>query len=275
MSLSRIYPSNDTFQPQDIIQHRIQMEPVWENVSRPFTASNTADLPQLTAQSTREHTVVADILKKTGVTPRPQQPGKDSAETFPQRPESPPQGTGIDDSDSQPTQSAGISEAQVEQLLAEAYEKGLQAGCHQADEDFGAAAKALLHISRQLDQLHETILRNSTCEMQELAMVIAETVIRQSVQDQSATILSTVEEAIHKAVRSEEFYVFVNPADFEIITEKAAELIAGLSGLNNLMVKKDINIDRGGCRIESDNCTVDATLGSQLQIIYNQLQQQR
>ena len=41
----------------------------------------------------------------------------------------------------------------------------------------------------------------------------------------------------------------------------------GLGGLENLVVKKDGTSERGGCRVESESCTVDATILSQLEII--------
>ena len=40
-----------------------------------------------------------------------------------------------------------------------------------------------------------------------------------------------------------------------------------LPRLINLVIKKDPGIERGGCKVESENCTVDATIASQFDII--------
>ena len=85
--------------------------------------------------------------------------------------------------------------------------------------------------------------------------------------DEISTIIETVEEAIHSAVRSDEFYVYVHPDDLAVVLDKSPEFIAGLNGLNNLVIKKDPGIERGGCKVESENCTVDATIASQFDII--------
>jgi flagellar assembly protein FliH len=61
--------------------------------------------------------------------------------------------------------------------------------------------------------------------------------------------------------------VYVNPDDLAVIQEKSPDFIAGLNGLNNLVIKKDPAIERGGCKVESENCTVDATIASQFEII--------
>lgn len=262
MSLSKVYSSNEAFQPQDIVSPRPHKEPVWDDLSQPFTASKAGDLPKVAAEP---------------ATPAPGRPAAQSNGSANQD-QSPAAKTPIPASPApQPVspQPVGVDPQLVEQRVAEAYAKGVEAGHQQAEDDFGSATSSLLNIGQQLDGLHETILKNSSGELHHLAMTIAELVIRDSVQQQSITILRTVEEAIHKAVRSEEFYIFVNPLDFEIVQERAAEFIAGMSGLNNLVVKKDPAIPRGGCKIESDNCTVDATIGSQLEIIYNQLKEQR
>lgn len=152
-------------------------------------------------------------------------------------------------------------------MLAQARAEGVQEGMAKAEGDFGSAASSMLLICRQLEELRDTILKNSVGEIKDLVLAIAEKVIRHSVGEQKDTILRTVDEAIHKTVRSDEMYVFVNPDDYDFISEKATELVSGLSGLNNLIVKSDITVERGGCRIESDNCTVDASLLTQLDII--------
>jgi flagellar assembly protein FliH len=98
-------------------------------------------------------------------------------------------------------------------------------------------------------------------------MIIAEKIIRHSIDEQSATILATIEDAIRLAVRSEEFQIRINPQDHEVIQAKKKELIDDISGLDNIDLKTDSSIERGGCILESTLCTVDATVGSQLQFI--------
>ena len=50
------------------------------------------------------------------------------------------------------------------------------------------------------------------------------------------------------------------------------EIINEISGLDNIILKADRSVERGGCLLESANCTVDATISGQLQVIKEALQ---
>lgn len=160
----------------------------------------------------------------------------------------------------------------LEMIRRNAFAEGVLTGRRQADEDFGTSAGALQAACNQLAHLHETILLNNTKEMHSLVIGIAEKIIRHSIHEQSDTILATIEEAIRRAVKSEEFEIRVNPEDLEIIKQKKQEIIDEISGLNNIVLKADKSVERGGCLLESVNCTVDATISSQLQVINEALQ---
>jgi flagellar assembly protein FliH len=157
-------------------------------------------------------------------------------------------------------------------IRQQAFYEGALEGRRQADKDFGNAALTLQSACNQLTNLHETILRNNLDEMHRLVMIIAEKIIRHSIDEQSETILATIEDAIRLAVKSEEFQIRINPQDFEAIQAKKKELIDDISGLDNIVLKTDKSIERGGCILESAHCTVDATVDSQLQVIREALE---
>jgi flagellar assembly protein FliH len=160
----------------------------------------------------------------------------------------------------------------LDMLRQRAFSEGVIEGRRQADKDFGNAALTLQSACNQLTNLHETILRNNLDEMHRLVMLIAEKIIRHSINEQSNTILATIEDAIRLAVKSEEFQIRINPQDLEAIQAKKKELIDDISGLDNIVLKTDNSIERGGCILESANCTVDATVDSQLQVIREALE---
>ncbi len=159
----------------------------------------------------------------------------------------------------------------LETLKEEAYNRGLQDGLARAEEDFGSSAKALIMVCREINVLRETILNNSLDELQNLVLAIAEKIIRHSITEQDRTIIDTVREAIHQAVKSDELVIQINPADLTIINAKSKEFIDSVSGLENIVVKADPSIERGGCTIDSSTSMVDATITGQLQIIGNAL----
>lgn len=276
MNLSKVYSTQDTFQPEEIIRAKLAESPFFGSsiissglpdkefkrqappVEVPLAKPVAEKIEPAQNNKEKNHLQAGDVEKRTPV------PEKNQAGPPPEKEKKP----------EPPPQPRGVAQAEVDRLVADAYQKGVTAGLQQADHDFGAATASLLLICQQLDTLREVVIKNSVGEIKDLVIAIAEKVIRRSVQEQSDTITETVEEVIQKAVKSGEFYIYVHPDDYAVIAAKADELVAGINGLNNIVVKKDATIDRGGCRVESDNCTVDGTITSQLEIIRENLQDQ-
>jgi flagellar assembly protein FliH len=107
----------------------------------------------------------------------------------------------------------------VEKRVAEAFRQGVAEGRAKAEEDFGAAARALLSCCQQIDTVRETIIANSSRELRDFALAIAERILRLSVQEQDRTIIATIEEALQRAVKSEAFTVSLHPDDFATVNK--------------------------------------------------------
>ncbi len=163
----------------------------------------------------------------------------------------------------------GVDEAEAR--IDAAYREGVKTGREQAEEDYGSAVRALVNACTQINTLQETIIKNSSGELQELAIAIADRILRLSVREQDRTIVATIEEALQQAIRSEEFTVFVNPEDHDIVVARSPDIVAGISGLENIVIKTDSSVERGGARMESDNCTIDATIASQFELIREEI----
>jgi flagellar assembly protein FliH len=160
-----------------------------------------------------------------------------------------------------------IDRGEAEKIATEAYRQGVEEGRAKAEQDFGAAARSLLLACQQLDTLRATIIGNSSKELLDFSLAVAERILRLSVREQDHTIVATIEEALRRAVKSDEFTINIHPDDYDTLAEKASEIVAGLSGLNNIVIRKDHHVERGGARIESDNCTIDATIAGQFEMI--------
>ncbi len=257
MSLSKIFSSSEIFEPEEIVQSKFEEMPITIRRAR---RSEQKRQPEEDAASTATNKPEQDEAKRNP----PVKPGTaDNATTAAESEPTPPP----PEPEQEPPPPPGVPPETVEQMVAEAYENGVQAGLDQAEQDFGSATRSLLAMGKQLNEVRETILKNSIGEIQDLTLAIAEKIIRHSIRNRDDTILATVEEAIHKAVKSDAFDIYVNPEDYEAVAAKAPDLVAEINGLSNLAVKKDGDLERGGCRVESDNCIVDASLVSQLEII--------
>lgn len=256
MSLSNVYKDSGSFVPEQILRRQEHpAEPVWQDVATgpsPLGPQQKSFVPD----QTDGHQTISEQ------NPIPPEQAPDAKDTL--APEQLSTETEMKEEPSVPA-------IDPELIRQRAYDEGVLEGRRQSDEDFGTSALTLRSACNQLTHLHETILRNNLSEMHSLVMEISEKILRHSVQEQSATILATIEDAIRLAVKSEEFQIRVNPDDLEVIKQKKKEIIDEISGLDNIVLKADSSVDRGGCLLESANCTVDATITGQLEVIQEAL----
>lgn len=239
MSLSRFYKKNQDFQPDALLPEGKKNgdQAVW-------------------GESIIKEEV--EDLQEAVITP----PEESITETIP---EDPPQKLPEEVPPTPPTPAE--PKIDLEAIRNEAFASGVDIGRKEAEEDYENTTNTFLCICNELDKLRETILKNSTTEMKELVMDISEKIIRHSLTEQDETIISTIKEAIQLAVKSDEIQIQINPDDLHCIEKKKQEIIDSMSGLENIILQSDTTIDRGGCKLESSCCTVDATLTSQIKVI--------
>ena len=248
MSLSRFYKKNQDFQPDSILPQgsTAQEDPVWGESIIQEQVQEEVPIPE----PDLEHPA-----------PEPPLPEIDIEEPVPQAPvveePAPPQ----------PPPPAPEPDIDVEAIRNEAFASGVDIGRKEAEEDFENGVNTFLCICNELDKLRETILKNSIVEMKELVMDISEKIIRHSVTEQEDTIVATIKEAIQLAVKSDEIQIQINPDDLKCIEKKKQEIIDNISGLDNIVLNSDATVERGGCKLESTCCTVDATLTNQIKVI--------
>ncbi len=285
MSLSKFFKNSSSFQPQTLVDTTTRKNSGWQNVtslkspSEPFSpeqqikekierAKGPALSEPLAHSPAEDNDLSENLVHNTPLT-------TDSSE----------------DSDVQNEEEKTVvpplvpdgyvSEEEVLLREQSAYQRGQQEGfnegCRQTlakqENDFDTASRAMSRICTQLETCRDTLINNSSKEFQEFALAIAEQIIRYSVKHHDQTILATIEEALQRSIKSSEFYIYINPEDYDIIERKAEEIIAGVNGLENIILKKDPKIEQGGARIESENCTIDATVASQFEIIRKEVEQ--
>lgn len=280
--MSKFYSSGETFQPEDVVSVKLKPSPGFnatiiaaERPAREFRQQPVVLPP------TGDDTAAGRSQQETDEVP--DQVNRQKTRSRNTSPLPPQAGMAIEQTDERsgdqrndgPDEAAGtISTEEMAQRLKEAYDNGLTTGRAQAEQDFANVTATFLAACRQLDSLHETIIANSSAEIQELVLAIAERIIRHSVADQSVTIVATVEEAIRKTMKSEEITIHVHPDDLAVINSRIDGIQNEIDDLNRIVIKPDNSVEQGGCRIEAENCTVDATISGQLEVIRERLGQQ-
>ena len=261
MSLSKYYKDSSSFKREKLVQSNAPDQTGWITKTKPPTGPfkpGEVNPPQATNDTTTATSSDVDNIVKA---PPPPAPLATKNQTVPAK--APPT-TPVDLSNY-------VSLEKAEAKALESYQQGLQEGIVKATEDFGSAVKTLTTMCEQLDTIRETIIANSSDELTEFALLIAEKIIRTALKDQDHSIIATIQEALSRSVKSDEFTIFIHPDDYQIIVDKSADLIAGVSGLSNIVIKADPTIEQGGAKIESENCIIDATVASQFETIRDEI----
>lgn len=164
----------------------------------------------------------------------------------------------------------GIAKGATE-ATEDSYNKGKEDGIKSIKEEFETATNSLLTICKEIELFREQITSEYSTKVQTFALDITEKLINLSIRNNNQVILSTLETALAKALKSSEVTIFLNPEDLATVEEHREELISGIAGLENIILKKDVLLDKGGAKIESDQCVIDASISSQLELIYQEL----
>lgn len=258
--MSKVFKETGAFIPEKIVPGEIPQPPVWGPITRKIGGQQGGN---------SGHSALPNQFQENG---RSLEPGVDLTELSSLNSDfSSPDPQDISNEINQSTSDEQVAQINIEEIAEEYFNKGITEGMERVKEDYASSTKTLQSICEELNSIRETILHNSAEEIRNLVMVIAEKIIRQSLSDQQQTIINTVDEALQKAIKSDEFVISVHPDDLETISTRSADFIKSINGLEKVVVRSDSKIEQGGCFIESSNCTVDATIVSQLKCISDSL----
>lgn len=167
----------------------------------------------------------------------------------------------------------GIEQIQ-QQAHHEGYQEGLQQGREQGYREGGAQAlqeaqrlnQLLVKVNETLQQLDQEMAQ----QMLELALGIARQMLRQALPVLPELVLSVVREAINSLPQTnQQPQLILHPQDAALVrSHLEAELAHG-----HWRVVEDSQIARGGCRLETAQSEIDATLESRWKRVLESLGQ--
>jgi len=172
-----------------------------------------------------------------------------------------------------------VKEAQEKAALLEreAYEKGFAQG-EKDGLDLGEkkALKVIENIEnllREISDLKKDIIREYEKEILELIFAIAKKIIHHQISSDEKAVKDTVLKALHLAVEKSKIIIRVNPEDCDYVQRLKPEFFTKFRGPKSIMVTSDPSITRGGCFLETPYGDVDARVETQLEMIYQCLEE--
>lgn len=165
------------------------------------------------------------------------------------------------------------AQAQAEALRAQAqaeYEETLQRGYQEGYE------KGMAEWLRAIEQVHAGfmgVIERAKPQIVRLALRVAEKILRQRLDLTPEAVVPMIDEALRslRAQQNMRVILRVHPDDRSILEPHRQRWMERLPWLGSLDIVVDEELPRGGCRIETDFGTVDASIETQIRVIERHL----
>jgi flagellar assembly protein FliH len=163
-----------------------------------------------------------------------------------------------------------------EQAYKQAYDLGLTEGAEKAYQDKN---QELVQCLSQLESLCKGVEANltQTFVANEGALIqiifqIAERIAHREIAKDPEPIIEIIRKTVDELQAAQRFVVKINPADFKFIEELKAKNPKTFEPLARVNFETDEKITSGGCLMESDFGTVDATVEQRVERAWQAIQ---
>ena len=167
----------------------------------------------------------------------------------------------------------GENVALIEQ---EAYQKGFIQG---EKDGFELGEKKAIHVIGNIERLfdeisnlRQEILKQHEKEILDLTFAIAEKIVHRLTRLDESRIKEAVYNALNLAMEKSKIILNVNPEDYDYIEKLRPELFKKYKDLKSITVTSDPSVTRGGCYLKTPYGDIDAGIETQLEKIYQCLQ---
>lgn len=163
-----------------------------------------------------------------------------------------------------------IAEAQqqAEEIRRQAIEEGQRAAEDDLEKKIDERMDAVLPIIRQaateLADAKQAWMRRWEQSAVQLAVKIAERIVRREVAQSPQITLGLVREALELSAGTQQITIRLHPADFAALEGPVKRLAQEISRAATAAILPDESISRGGCRLETQHGVIDQQIETQL-----------
>ncbi|MEI6668790.1 MAG: FliH/SctL family protein [Acidobacteriota bacterium] len=149
------------------------------------------------------------------------------------------------------------------EAFATAYAQGEKAGQEAGAKRADAMLRRMADTLKELDELRQTVIRQSERQVVQLALSIAHRILRKEVAVDQELTCAMARVALDRLGESSATTVRLNPDDHAAIAAIHGPAWAG----RHVTVEADPAVSRGGCLIESPFGFVDASVEAQFEVM--------
>ncbi|GAB6158026.1 FliH/SctL family protein [Desulfotomaculum varum] len=162
-------------------------------------------------------------------------------------------------------QARAEAQSAARQIKEEAKQQGWQEGMEAARQEADSIRRQARQVLEQARDIRQRTLNNLEQELVDLAVDIAERLVMTQLAVEPQTIMAIARECMELVKNRPLVNMYVNQADLPLVEQERHRLLQGLPGQVELNILTDNAVSPGGCRIETDQGQVDATLETRWQ----------
>jgi len=121
-----------------------------------------------------------------------------------------------------------------------------------------------LRLIEDMKDFTETVIESSENDLLQIALSIAQKIIKKEVSQEPEMVLSFVQEGLKAVSSTETAVIRIHPQDMELLMRKRPELLETIGGTTFLTIEPDSKLSPGDCLIETPNRIVDTRPDIQL-----------
>jgi flagellar biosynthesis/type III secretory pathway protein FliH len=164
------------------------------------------------------------------------------------------------------------AETEAERIRQEAAREGAALGQNEVRQQVLPSLVAFANAGQALIVFEERLISCHTAQLVRLALDISEKIIQKAVSEDPQIVASTLERAKQEVTNAKRIRISLHPKDVEMLREMRPDLLnIGENRGRTIEVLAAEEVDRGGCRLETEMGIIDATIPVQIQEVRRQL----
>ena len=150
------------------------------------------------------------------------------------------------------------------EIRKKGYEEGFTLGEEAGFAEYKDALQKVNEISEQAIQDYHSTLENSTSEILQIAVHVAEKIMKKELEENVALCQSFIKEAIKNLENKEKLTIYVSTKFYGHLIEQKQEFLQILENETTLLIKLKEDLPPFGCLLEHSTGMIDIGIDSQL-----------
>lgn len=153
----------------------------------------------------------------------------------------------------------------------EGYKVGYKEAKQKCQELLNRIEEVLAEAKKEKERIAQKAQEEMSEEIVELAIMAAKKIVKTEITSNRNIIIQNIKEALNKIQTHGKVTIRVNLSDLQYLQDIKDDFLSLATGLKEIEFKEDPNIDPGGCKIDTNLGTIDATISTQMEKLEQEL----